>query len=122
MFSETIENQKNQDPYKLPSLVKKNTMDTIENLLYTYPESVQHMASHEYLGSEELPWDLILHNLINWDISKAYLETVKQRLSPEYGPSQDILYNKIHRNKKSPMSMMLKDRNGGLHKILYGHA
>ena len=95
MFSETIKNQKNQDPYKLPSLVKKNTMDTIENLLYTYPESAQHMASHEYLGSEELPW---------------------------YGLSKYLLYNMNHRKKKSSISMMLKDRNGGLQKILYGHA
>ena len=97
-------------------------VDTIENILDTYPDS----ASHEYLGSEDLPLEVILYS-INLDISKAYLETVKQGLSSEYRTSQDlpwdnILYNMNHRRKKSPMGMMLRERNGGLHKILYGHA
>ena len=103
-------------------MITKRTMDTIENILDTYPESVQHMDFHEFLGSEDLPWDVILHNLINWDVSKAYHETVKHGHSPEDGTSQDLLYNTNHRSKKSSMSMMLRDRHGGLHKILYGHA
>ena len=113
----------NQYPYRLPLLIRKRMMDTIENILETFPASV----SNEYLGTENLPWDEILYNSINLDISKAYLETVKRRLSPEYKTSQDlpwenILYNMNNRNKKSPMSMILRDRTGRLHKILYGHA
>ena len=113
MFSESIRKLNNQYPYGLPSLITKRTMDKIQNILNTYPT---YMASDEYLGKEDLPWDVILHNLINLDISKAYLETVKQGHSPEDGPSQDILYNMNHRNKKSSMSMMLRDKH------LYGHA
>ena len=122
MFSESIEKLNNQYQYGLLSMITKGMMDPIENILNTYPESVQPLASHEYLGSEDLPWDVILQKLINLDISKAYHETVKQRLSPEYGPLQDLIYHMIHRNKKSSMNMILRDRHGGLHKIFYGHA